>query len=217
MLEDQQNTMLPGPTLVVIPTACSSPLKITTLASGNTFGAVFWTDGKCEAPMLEDEPWLRKHPDDNRLFWTGEWKKIATLDYDTNFGPGKQWTDLPYAETPTEDDYFEALESGIAGTDEKMRHIRTRLWWAGNDPIRESGMGTLPPPHIRNLASLALLLAEDDPQQRLMKAELFRELGFFDDALRLLEWEFPEELHEASAYLAGLAGRKDLRVARFPW
>jgi hypothetical protein len=30
-----------------------------TLASGNTIGARFWTDGKMEAPMLPDQPALQ--------------------------------------------------------------------------------------------------------------------------------------------------------------
>lgn len=114
--------------------------------------------------MMDDEPWLRKHPGENVLFWTEKWKLIDNLDYDGDFGKGQQWIDLPYAETPTEQEYLATLESGIADTEEKIRDIQILLWWAGNDPIRESGMGTLPPLHVENLARLALLLSENDPQ-----------------------------------------------------
>ena len=34
-------------------------------------------------------------------------------------------------------------------------------------------------PHFDNLSRLAMLLTENDPEQRLMKAEVFRELGHF--------------------------------------
>ena len=160
--------------------------------------------------------WLRKHPDENVLFWTDEWELIDTLEYDGNSGKGLQWIGLVYADVPTEHDYLTALESGTADTEDKICDIRIRLWWVGNDPIRESGVGTLPPHHMENLTRLAPLLSENDPQQRLMKAEVFRELGFFEDARRLLEWEFPEELFEAVWFLAQLGIRKDARVARFP-
>lgn len=209
--------MQPGPTLVVKPTGCTTPLKVPTMGSGNTFGAVFWTDGKCEAPMLEDEPWLRKHPGENRLFWAGDWELLESLEFDGHFGPGKNWADLPYAETPTEDDYFVALGTGVADSEEKQRYIRTRLWWLGNDPIRMNGVGSLPPRHIDNLSRLALLLSEDDPQQCLMKAEAYREMGFFDDAERLLSGRFPQELADAVREVEQLAMRMDVRVARFSW
>ena len=43
--------MLPGPTIIRRCSACGNPIAQGTLASWNTFGARFWTDGKMEAPM----------------------------------------------------------------------------------------------------------------------------------------------------------------------
>ena len=50
--------MLPGPTTIKRCPGCKGLLAEGTLASGNTLGATFWTDGKREAPMLPEMPWL---------------------------------------------------------------------------------------------------------------------------------------------------------------
>ena len=48
--------MLPGPTLIIACPACKAEHLLPTLASGNTLGARYWTDGYCEAPMLPEIP-----------------------------------------------------------------------------------------------------------------------------------------------------------------
>ena len=208
--------MLPGPTLIVKAPGCQSPVKVSTLASGNTFGAVFWTDGKCEAPMLPDESRLRKHPTEGILFWADECEEIGTIPFDCGRNQAERWKDVPYDEEPSEQDLFSALETGIADTDEKIRYLRIRLWWAGNDPIRESGAGTLTESHLDNLSRLAMLLVENDPEQRLMKAEVFRELGHFEIAGERLVTDLPAELQAAAEFIGQLCHIQDAQVARFP-
>ncbi len=209
--------MLPGPTLIVKAPGCQSPVKVSTLASGNTFGAVFWTDGKWEAPMLPDESLLRKHPTEGALFWADECEEVGTIPFDGDLQKAERWKDVPYDEEPSEQDLFSALESGIADTEEKIRYLRIRLWWAGNDPIRESGTGTLTEPHLENLSRLAMLLFENNPEQRLMKAEVFRELGHFEMAQEQLVTDLPAEMQDAAKFVGQLCHAQDARVARFPW
>jgi hypothetical protein len=60
--------MLPGPNVIRQCNHCQKPFTEPTLMSGNTFGATFWTDGKQEAPMLPDMPWLVKCPHLRRIF-----------------------------------------------------------------------------------------------------------------------------------------------------
>jgi uncharacterized Zn finger protein len=52
--------MIPGPTVIYECSSCGKHIEQQTIVSGNTFGARFWTDGKVDAPMLPDEPWLVK-------------------------------------------------------------------------------------------------------------------------------------------------------------
>ncbi|RPJ33675.1 MAG: hypothetical protein EHM17_09410 [Verrucomicrobiaceae bacterium] len=98
---------------------CLNPVKFSTIGSGNTFGATFWTDGKREAPMLPDEPWLRKSPSEGALFWSDECEEIGQIDLYSAGSEKPEWKDLDYAVEPSEDDYAAALQSGLASTPKK--------------------------------------------------------------------------------------------------
>ena len=167
--------------------------------------------------MLPDESLLRKHPSEGVLFWADECKKIGTIPFDGDSKQAERWKDVPYDEEPSEQNLFSALESGIADTEEKVRYLRIRLWWAANDSIRGSGSGTLTELHLDNLSCLAMLLAENEPDQRLMMAEAFRELGRFEIAADCLVKDLPAELHSAAEFIGQLCRARNARVARFPW
>lgn len=171
--------------------------------------------------MLPDSPWLRKSPSENVLFWSDECKKIGQIDAfrDSRFGrffdrrTRKEWRNLDHAVEPLEQDYFDAIDSGIADTDKKRRYLRVRLWWRGNDAIRCGFLEILPKAHRENLRVMAMLLSEEDERQRLMKAEALRELGLFDEAMALLEREFPEGMSETVKFIRDLAAERESRVS----
>jgi len=194
---------------------CKKPVKFSTIASGNTFGATFWTDGKQEAPMLPDKPWLRKSPSEGVLFWSDQCEKIGQIDF---FRGGEEeneeWRDLEFAEEPSESDYLAALSSGIADTNEKIRYLRMRLWWTGNDGIRRGDSQQLSGSHVHNLEAFSSLLSESDPNQRLMKAEVMRELSRYDEALSLLAFAYPDDYSHAVTRIRELATSKDAKVAK---
>ena len=54
--------MMPGPILIKKCSACGGLIEEEILMSGNTCGAVYWTDGEHYAPMLPDTPELVKCP-----------------------------------------------------------------------------------------------------------------------------------------------------------
>ena len=55
----RRTRMRPGPTIIKKCSVCSELIQQHTIRSGNTFyGAIFWTDGKREAPMFPDQPRL---------------------------------------------------------------------------------------------------------------------------------------------------------------
>ncbi len=205
--------MTPGPTLIMKAPGCKKPVKFSSIGSGNTFGATFWTDGKREAPMLPDEPWLRKSPSEGVLFWSDECEEIGQIDFFAYKNENPQWDDLEFAKEPNQSDYFAALSNGIADTEEKLRYIRIRLWWRGNDQVRNKKITQLPDKHIQNLTELAPLLSEENENQRLMKAEVLRELSRFDESLRLLESNFPADYQHAVHRIRELATSHDPLVA----
>ena len=143
--------MTPGPTQILKISPTGTLVKIATIASGNTFGARFWTDGKQEAPMLPDQPWLRRHPETDELFWSDECEEIAE---ETPWGEDESYPKVPFAEEPTLDDYRRALVSGIVTTPEQMRYVFMRYWWAVNDPLRHGDASTTPPSENNSFSSV---------------------------------------------------------------
>ncbi|MCX6867663.1 MAG: hypothetical protein NTV46_15880 [Verrucomicrobia bacterium] len=179
-----------GPNIILKIPATGSLVKISTIGSGNTFGARWWTDGKMEAPMLPDDPWLRRHPVTGETFWCDECEKVAS---EGPWGEGTQYSEVPYAEDAAEND-FQAQLSLPSLSPDKERYIRTRLWWLWNDPARNSDdSGARPAGFDANLRKLGLLLSHDEDDSRLMAAECFRELGDHEKAAELLDFNFPEE------------------------
>jgi len=97
-------------------------------------------------------------------------------------------------------------------------HLRVSAWWAGNDAFRFLGNGAATkmqaaparsPEASANLVRLLELLAIDDPEQRLMKAEILRELGRYEEALRALQADFPSAHKALAALIRDLAGQRD--------
>jgi hypothetical protein len=205
--------MTPGPVLIMKAPGCKKPVKFRTIVSGNTFWAIFWTDGKREAPMLPDEPWLKKSPSEGVLFWSDECEEIGQINWFSGSKANPDWEDLEFAAEPTEQDYFAAITNGTASTDEKLRYLRMRLWWKGNDPVRRNESSQLPDEHLDNLRKLSDILSESDADQRLIKAEALRELSCFEDSLRLLDHSFPDAYQQAVTRIRGLAESHDCKVA----
>ena len=61
---------------------------------------------------------------------------------------------------------------------------------------------------MQNLKSLSKMLDETEPNQRILKAEIARELGEFDECLRLLSHQFDERYAHAVGFIKKLAEEK---------
>jgi hypothetical protein len=177
--------MMLGPTVIRKCSVCSKPIKQNTILSGNTFGAKFWTDGKREAPMLPDQPWLVLCPHCHTSLWINELQSLGESDLWCEFN-GK-FRDALHYDPLSLDDYFALLEQGIDES-RKEQYVRLRAWWAGNDLRRNQAMDIMPMSvrEASNLAIFATMLDESDANERVMKAEVLRELSRFDEAKKLL-------------------------------
>jgi hypothetical protein len=69
-------------------------------------------------------------------------------------------------------------------------------------------------PHVNNLEAFSHQLSDSDPNQRLMKAEVMRELSRFDEALSLLAYPYPDNYSHAVTCIRELATSKDAKVAK---
>jgi hypothetical protein len=87
---------------------------------------------------------------------------------------------------------------------QKERYVRLQTWWAFNDCRRESQELPLSSIEIENLHAFINLLDENEENDRLMKAEVLRELGEFTVAEKLLSMPFGDELKQAAELIRNL-------------
>ncbi|WP_164018251.1 ribosomal protein L7/L12 [Pyxidicoccus trucidator] len=71
--------MMPGPVLVLACPRCGALHRCHSLASGNTFGAIVWTDGWRDAPMLPLPPLISRCAACHRFFWVGRAERRGAL------------------------------------------------------------------------------------------------------------------------------------------
>jgi hypothetical protein len=201
--------MIPGPTIIKKCSACSALIEKHTIASGNTFGAIFWTDGKMDAPMLPDNPKLVKCPHCRSLVWI---EKLETVDEAEPFD-----TMTASAEEPLLldlDDYFSFIDSNKLLKPDTEKDVRLRAWWRGNDERRRGQHSSFSEMETQNLTALKKLLDESDDIERLILAEISRELGHFSQALELLGSLSDERLIPAVTVIKTLAEQGDSVVTQ---
>ena len=125
--------MMPGATIYRNCPSCEGLLIERTLLSGNTFGARFWTDGKMEAPMLPQYPALVRCAHCQKLLWLPEAREAEFATAPKMFETVKGALDPT---PPTEADYIEAIESGLASDEEQEKYCRVHAWHLFNDDRR---------------------------------------------------------------------------------
>ena len=159
--------------------------------------------------MLPRYPPLARCPHCAALLWLPAAEEVGTEH------PGETWTrgveDPP---TPTVEDLLEASRTPPEAAQGEEVFIRVEAWHAANDPQRQDPGADPPrsPESEANMEALSRLLDSQDPEQRIMKAELHRELGLFDEAERLLDFPFEEDLAPAARFIGKLTLKRDRRV-----
>ena len=189
-----------------------------TLMSGNTLGMRAWTDGMEFAPMLAHAPAVAKCGHCQKCYWVSSAKHVGEIggwfaDPDTPVDPG--WAATEDITEPDVEDYLVAIDEGLAADVAQERTLRVFAWWAGNRWFRSLGPDQpgdsllVHPTHWTNLRALATLLREHEEGERVMKAEVLRELGDFAAALRLLDTVAGSEYASVVAQLRTLCERQD--------
>lgn len=205
----------PAPNIIRECSECSGEIVQNAIMSGNTFGARMWTDGKMEAPMLPDYPWLVKCPHCQALLWIYEAREVGQGGF---FDENPGWPNAKEPGLPTASDLLRALMAGELSA-EKDLYLRRRYWWAINDAYRTdpSAVAEFTPLQERLLRSLADVFDVADPDQRIAKAEIFRELKMYDDCIRLLADPFDKENHtKVAAFIKELAEKNQSVVSQIP-
>ncbi len=211
--------MLPGPDRIIACPHCGALARQHSLASGNTIGAILWSDGKQEAPMLPEFPAVTRCRGCGHFYWmedAGVKGEIPFLAAESDKIPSA-WATAPFADSLTRDEFIEAFDAGVAHSPEQERYLLVHYWWAVNDPIRQGKQREIGKRYRRtfenNMLKLCGTLSEKDPAERIIKAEISRELGYFDQTLRFLK-NMPAEYRPMAEKLAELAEKKDCRVRK---
>lgn len=203
--------MLPGPDEIRACPYCSKLFRIHTILSGNNLGARYWSDGKCDAPMLPEYPAVARCPHCRSVFWVED---TVVLGEESCFShPPANESAAPWCGARELDQLdVEGYQEAIACNSdiERERFLRVRYWHTVNDLHRgdavasEESKALMLPQHQANLNALLSLLREEDSSERIMKAEVFRELGQYRESLWLLS-EVPEGLSWAGSQIAAMA------------
>lgn len=171
-----------------------------------------WTDGKISYDDKIVDPELVLCPHCQALLWINEMERYGEIrDISQQWeGGGK----IDFYQEPTLRDYASLLEQG-AGSQVKEHYTRLALWWTRND-ARRRPTSKAPGPGFReraNMTALAELLNEAYFCDRVVKAELMRELGFLDEARALLERPVDDRLLDMVEVIGCLIDIGDTRVA----
>lgn len=157
--------------------------------SGNTFNAKLFSDGKMVAPMLPDFPDLTKCKRCNTLLWLSKLKEIETYDWIDE--ESSIWKKADEAEFLSIKDYYKALNEGLAENQQEELFIRRCIWWAYNDRIRKRKK-QFDDENDKlkwedNCKKLILLLDQSDSEQKIMIADIKRNLGDFEGCFAIIE------------------------------
>src|SRR6516225_8217222 len=186
--------MKPGPDQIVACPSCEGLAKYRTLASGNTFGARVWTDGRHHYPMLPRPPAVIKCSYCSSVHWLSEARRVGEVEFWGKESPAAplEWRRAEPVQEPEELGYYEAIRAGLARTRAQERNIRILAWWRSNDAHRAIGSVAVAaepqsvPGRDENLNALLLLLDDSNENDLLMKAEVYRELRAWPQAEALL-------------------------------
>ncbi len=176
--------MMLGPNMIIACPHCGFPAKIRTYFSWNTLGAVFWSDGKQVAPMKPEIPAFVFCRKCNNLYWIKDAKEICE---EKNFKSFYSHLEEPrYIEFPSFMQFPMALE-----IIENKKYVRIEMLYCFNNLIRKKKESEITPDmqkiHEADLYALIDLFDENNENELIMKAEVYRNLGLFEKSITLLE------------------------------
>ena len=179
--------MMPGPDYIYQCPKCSNLLRKGSLRSGNTFGGKLYSDGKMVAPMLPEFPNLTKCKKCDEILWLSDMEQLGT---DENTKP--EWETADRAEFLGVPDLLRFLEwDSVKNNAEKEEYVRFHIWQTFNDRIREKSQIFIQKSEEvlwkQNCQRLIELLDTTVINQKIMAAELYRNLEDFDTCVNILD------------------------------
>lgn len=201
-----------GPRYVYECPNCASLFQRGSVISGNSFGADIYSDGSMDKASLGNYPSFTCCRQCGHLFWVDVAKVVGAMSFDDvpmhveGEDPesvkgyfrrkrekyAAEWYDSPRAEYLTLDNYYFAIHNKLYRTDKEEKYLRKLAWWMENfrdkSGVAAKRSSVELQRKVRNMRRLAQLLDESDSyfMQGLMKADIYRQLGEFDNCLLIL-------------------------------
>jgi len=196
---------------------CAGLISSYDLLSWNTFSTAdvtLWTDGKSEDLTITSEPFT-KCPHCFTTIWLYEQKIVATQGECADFEKKEEKAYRPACFQLLARDYFSELNKKLSNRKEK--YIRTQLWRTLNDERRDKvGLGNeLSNKGRENLKALCLLFDSEIEEERIVLAEIWRELGDFKKAQEMLKKSFRKKwLNKTASFIKNLAEKSNSSVLK---
>ena len=192
---------------------CGNLISRESYISGNTFGAQIFSDGKIIAPMHPLIPNLTKCKKCETIFWLSKLKEIGTFGCDDCTNYVKEWKESDCAAFLDLEDNYNALDKGLAENKEEELNIRISIWWEYNNRIREGeNIFRDEKDELRwteNLERLKTLLDQSDIDQRMMIAEINRNLGDFENCISVIQTIDDDEVNRMKEKILNECHRKN--------
>jgi hypothetical protein len=211
---------------------CGALGAVIVLTSGNTFGSTQWTDGRMFAPMLPLIPPYGKCPACNAVLYLPDLETVdrqpSTWYNEDIRRKAKNFNSIPLFAELDEREWLE-FASGYSRRDSQTKELRLLTWWASNDRYRIGHVYSKSPCYgpsseediesmrIENLNKLKDIIFDEYQNNLLMLAEINRELGDFDAALKLLSEPLDGPLSQASTIIRDAASSLDPAVKQIVW
>lgn len=221
--------MLPGPVIVTMCPNCQGSVLRRTLASGNTLGAKWWTDGEFRARMLPMTPGLVRCGHCTQVAWRDDFEEVDSYESYLGFlafseeddakkrmesakAKRAQYENLPYFEEPSAEEIIKFVNRSSLPSDQEV-HARILAWRRWNDSRRdEDKFQALTEEEQKNLIRIVELL-EQLGDQNLLLSEAYRELGDLASARRVIDQSaFADEEQSTVQFLLELIDRGDTQV-----
>lgn len=202
--------MLPGPKLIYRCPVCQGLFARRTLASGNTLGAEWRSDGWMHARMLPRTPPLVACPHcQHTLCMIGAKHEVVYRDYFPGWGffgelapeqiaerQAHEALQARYGQVPDYEAPSLAQCLHYLQTQDLKGHewpLRMHVWHLVNDERLQTGRTALTAHEVANLQALLQSIRMGEEHSLLLRVEILRELGHFDEAAQALDCEVDEQ------------------------
>jgi len=199
-------------------TNCDYHVSIPTVISQNTFGAKVYSDAKVVAPMLENRNDLAKCKTCQTFFWLRSENKIGAYGTEDEHHSLRKSSDslISIVDNFNIYDFFKALvQNNLVTNKDYEIYIRKHIMWLYNDRIRFD-QNIFQEEHDEklwkdNLKKLYNLL-DDTDKNLMLKAEIQRNLGDFENCLEILKNIHNDELNSIKEKLIYECKKKNRQV-----